>query len=72
MRDLIAYLLVVVIIVAVAYDGIVSQTSSSTVLCFYKFNIQVYLLEACLFPVLYFVYLVFVITVSYIRVSLFL
>lgn len=71
MRDLIAYLLVVVIIVAVAYDGIVSQTSS-TVLCFYKFNIQVYLLEACLFPVLYFVYLAFVITVSYIRVSSFL
>ncbi len=33
MRDLIAYLLVVVIIVAVAYDGIVSQTSS-TVFCF--------------------------------------
>ena len=72
MRDIIALMCVVSGIIAVAFDGKVPYQSR----CFFgvvmvRFDVQVYLLEVCLFPLFYIIYIALVIGMGYFRVSSF-
>lgn len=70
LRDVVAFMCVVAGIIAVAFDGKVSFLYQCKSLSRFLLNIhmQVHLIEACLFPVFYIIYIALVISMSYFRV----
>lgn len=70
MRDVIAFMCVVAAVIAVAFDGKVYRIEMLARWPMMLLFIQVYLIEACLFPLFYIVYIAIVIGMSYARVRI--